>query len=438
MRLLAFFVAALSAAVSLEAQTPAPGTTAAAPAAPVAQVAQGTVTVCGQAVAPPSNVPPAGSGPVIFRIVLCFEKQGGYPMVEANTYLYYIQLRPSVSGKWIPYDDAAEQTIREDFKRLWATTFLDDLAIRVEDYRFPNGVIGKMVVYDMEERERVKIVDYEGLGKVDQSKIEEALKEKSITIRLDSFIDPGKIRSVVGVVRELYAAEGYQFVEIRPEIKPVEGGPKLVHVTFHVTEGPKVKIREVDFVGNSAVTDGSLNRKMKENKEKGFLGLITGGGTYKEDKFAEDAQLVTDYYRDEGYIMAQIGQPQLKTLEDSEDGKTRWIQLQIPVTEGKKVLGRRVHVRRQHRRQLGSAAAAVQDREGRDLQPEEDQEGAREGARGLRLRRLFRVHRLPRPQAARPAGRRRRRWIPPGRRLLRVRPRRWPRPTARMGRRSST
>ena len=162
------------------------------------------------------------------------------------------------------------------------------------------------------------------------------MKEKGITIRLDSFIDPGKIRSVSGVVRELYAAEGYQFVEITPEIKPVEGGPKLVHVTFHVIEGPKVKIRDVDFVGNVAVSDGALNKKMKENKEKGFFGFITGGGSYKEDKFGEDAQLITDYYRDEGYIMAQIGQPQLKTLEDSEDGKVRWIQLQIPVTEGRK------------------------------------------------------------------------------------------------------
>ena len=75
---------------------------------------------------------------------------------------------------------------------------------------------------------------------------------------------------------------------------------------------------------------------MKENKQKGFFGFITGGGTYKEDKFAEDAQLITDFYRDEGYIMAQVGQPQMKTLEDSKDGKTRWIQLQVPITEGKK------------------------------------------------------------------------------------------------------
>jgi outer membrane protein insertion porin family len=334
MRVLLLLFAALTAAARVHAQTPAPP--AAAPQAP----ATSGQTVCGQPVPPPRSLPPAGGGPVVYQVVPCFEKQGGYPVVEANTYLYYIETKSRLSnsqtGKWVPYDESVEQIIREDFKRLWATSFLDDLAIRVEDYRFANGVIGKMIVYDMEERERVKIVDYEGLQKVDQSKIEEKLKEKGITIRLDSFIDPGKIRSVTGVVRELYAAEGYQFVEIRPETKPVEGGTKLVHVTFHITEGPKVRIQDVDFVGNQAVSDGKLGRKMKENKEKGFFGFITGGGTYKEDKFAEDAQLITDYYRDEGYIMAQVGQPQMKTLEDSKDGKTRWIQLQVPITEGKK------------------------------------------------------------------------------------------------------
>ena len=34
--------------------------------------------------------------------------------------------------------------------------------------------------------------------------------------------------------------------------------------------------------------------------------------------------------------MAQVGQPQLKILEDSKDGKTRWVQLQVPITEGKR------------------------------------------------------------------------------------------------------
>ena len=46
----------------------------------------------------------------------------------------------------MPYNDETEQTIVADFKRLWATSFLDDLSIEVRDVRLENGVIGKVVV----------------------------------------------------------------------------------------------------------------------------------------------------------------------------------------------------------------------------------------------------------------------------------------------------
>ena len=98
--------------------------------------------------------------------------------------------RPS-EGVWVPYDEAAEKTIRDDFKRLWATNFLDNLSIDADDYTFSNGVVGKLVIYNMEERQRVKIVDYAGSKKVETSKIDEKLKEDNAQIRLDTFIDPG-------------------------------------------------------------------------------------------------------------------------------------------------------------------------------------------------------------------------------------------------------
>ena len=31
---------------------------------------------------------------------------------------------------------------------------------------------------------------------------------------------------------------------------------------------------------------------------------------------------------------ARVGQPEVRTVSDEKDGKTRWIQLRIPVTEG--------------------------------------------------------------------------------------------------------
>src|SRR5258708_10889663 len=335
--------AVLTATAASAGQPPSPSASAGQapaaqpPAAKPAPVPQGAQTVCSLPVPEPAKLPPAGSGPVVYLVVPCFQKQGGVSAVEPNTYLYYLEMKNHVSipssNRWVPYDEKIEQVILGDFKRLWATNFLDDLSIDIQDYKFSNGVVGKMVVYDMEERQRVKIVDYVGSKKVEQSKIDDELKKKNLRIALDSFIDQGLIRKVAGVVRDMYAEKGYEYAEVKPQIKPVSSGTKSVKLTCHVTEGPKVKIRIVDFQGNKALSDRKLSAKMKENKAPGLLKFITGAGIYKEGKFEEDADKVVQYYRERGYVRAQVGQPELKILEASADGKSRWVELQIPVTE---------------------------------------------------------------------------------------------------------
>ncbi len=142
------------------------------------------------------------------------------------------------------------------------------------------------------------------------------------------------MRRVKSIIQEMMGEKGYQFAEITSKVESLPGGPKLVKVVFDVQEGPKVRIREVEFVGNTALGDGTLRRKMKETKQHSTFSFLTGGGTFKEAKFEEDADAVVAHYRNEGYIEARVGTPELKTLEDTKDGKTRWIQVRIPVTEG--------------------------------------------------------------------------------------------------------
>ena len=175
-------------------QTPAPGprpTTPATTPLPAPAAAAGQPILCGQPVPTPARMPPAGSPPVILTIAPCFEKQGNISAVEPATYLYYIATRPSLpsQNQWVPYDAAAEDRLRSDFRSLWATNFLDDLSIEVTDYTFPNGVVGKLIKYDIEERQRIKIVDYTGSKQLESTKIDEKLKEENVTIRLDSFVD---------------------------------------------------------------------------------------------------------------------------------------------------------------------------------------------------------------------------------------------------------
>jgi outer membrane protein insertion porin family len=340
------FARTLAALMAAVASTPA-----FAQQAPLNPAAANTnpTTVCGLPIPPPAALPPAGSGPVLFQIVPCFAKQGGSPVVEAETYLYYMQLVPMVSrpsqGMWTPWDEKAIQTATDDFKRLYATNFLDDLSIEVSDdkpetsirdYVFANGVIGKIVVYNMEERQRVKIVDYQGSKNIDRTKIAEQLKEKGIELRLDSFLDENLLHRVDGVLKEMMAEKGFSNAVITHKTTEVAGGPKLVNVTFTIGEGPKLRIRSIDFLGNQAFGDGTLARKMKDNKSKKGLIFMTlfRSATYKEDKYEDDAEKVAAYYREKGYVRARVGNPEVKVLEDEKDGKTRWIELRIPVTEG--------------------------------------------------------------------------------------------------------
>jgi len=180
----------------------------------------------------------------------------------------------------------------------------------------------------------VKIVDYVGSKKIETTKIDEKLKEANAQVRLDTFIDPGLIKKVEGIVRGMLVEKGFQRASVTHEIQEVQGGPKLVHLTFHMDEGPKVKIQKVEFIGNQAISDSKLRKQMKENKEHYWLSWITGRGTYQENKFEEDAERVTEFYRDNGYVKAQVGEPQLKDIGDSSDKKTHWVELRIPVTEG--------------------------------------------------------------------------------------------------------
>jgi outer membrane protein insertion porin family len=285
----------------------------------------------------PARLPPANSPP----LVNCVEVRAhpvNETMVPLETYQYYIRMpltRPS-QDQWAPFNETA---VLSDFRSLWGTNFLDNLWVEVIDEPFPNGVPGKHVVFHIEERNRVKAVDYAPVGecaklRVPVSRIDETLSQRNIKVSLDSFVDEATIRRVSGVLRELYAQEGYTDVRVEPTLRQVAGGVKLVDLRFNIYEGPRVQIREMVFDGNEALSDTELRRRMKENKSPSKLLFWTDGTAFREEKFADDAEALSEYYKNHGYAAVQIGAPQTETLETSEDGTTRWVRLRVPVDEG--------------------------------------------------------------------------------------------------------
>nr|HPK72786.1 hypothetical protein [Vicinamibacterales bacterium] len=119
------------------------------------------IAFTGQQVPAPTALPPPDSPPLVRTVEIAFPTQGNVSAIDPATYLFYIKTMPSrpSAGVWSPYDSAS---VLEDFKRLWGTGFLDNIWIEVKDVPYPNGVEGKHIVFNLEERQRVKIVDYAG------------------------------------------------------------------------------------------------------------------------------------------------------------------------------------------------------------------------------------------------------------------------------------
>jgi hypothetical protein len=98
--------------------------------------------------------------PVVLSLELCFrnrEGDGAQPMHPTSVYLPAINVWRSVSApsrrEWTPFSAQVDHIIGEDINRLNGLDAVQRASVEVRDYTFPNGVVGKVIVYHIEERD---------------------------------------------------------------------------------------------------------------------------------------------------------------------------------------------------------------------------------------------------------------------------------------------
>jgi len=113
--------------------------------------------------------------------------------------------------------------------------------------------------------------------------------------------------------------------------------PTILQPTGKVDERPTIVIQSITFVGNQAIGSRTLKRQMTGNKERSVWTRLFGGpSAYQPATFQDDKEKLEAYYRDQGYITARVGEAEVKVVGDSHDKKRRFVDLRIPVFEGRR------------------------------------------------------------------------------------------------------
>ena len=134
------------------------------------------------------------------------------------------------------------------------------------------------------------------------------------------------LASDVRAIEDRYREQGRAAAIVTVSVQELEGN--LAAVTFNITEGDRVRIANIEFLGNEAFSDRQL-RSVIETRQSSVLTLVNRRDVYSPDGLLLDQELLRRYYLQNGY--ADFG---VVATNVSYDETTFEYMIQITVSEG--------------------------------------------------------------------------------------------------------
>lgn len=251
------------------------------------------------------------TNPAVDNIEIQFE---GAQSVSVQNVMAHVRLR---EGQ--PYSQAlVDQSIRA----LYATGNFEFIEVRRQNLIDGNIAVTFVVV----PKYRIEAIKFEGNDNISASRLSDEI-ETEIGMPLDEVqIKRDSVKIFQYLQKKGYTNSTVSYDIIRDQEK---GTGTII---YKIEEGERLKIDNIDFVGNDNV-DASDLRGVMETSEYIFVwSWISGSGRLQEDQFQDDLEKLRNYYKNEGFLDVTIPESEVM-LEYPEEG---WMNIIITVNEGQR------------------------------------------------------------------------------------------------------
>ena len=208
-------------------------------------------------------------------------------------------------------EEISPYQLSQDSKNLYKDTgFFEDILVDVE----PAAEGGLKVIYQLIPNPKIEgNVNIIGNEELKYKKIKEGISLKPGELFNDQRLWESKQN-----VLKTYKESGYYLAEVQTH-KDIDSETNTIAVTFEITEGQRIKVEEINFIGNANLSQKSLSKQMKTRTGKHF----------DENFFEEDLTTLVQYYQDAGFNQARISKHEKRFSEDKTE-----LMLDITVDEG--------------------------------------------------------------------------------------------------------
>ena len=181
-------------------------------------------------------------------------------------------------------------------KNLWRLRLFTNVSIEEEK------TIGDVIflIVRVEERPRFLQHSYTGAKQGRHDDLNEEVNK--FLVRGGIVTEDAKVNAAEAI-RNYYVEKGYLDATVSVEEIPDTSRANSVRLQFDVDRNDRVKIADINFIGNEAIKGKKLRKRMKETSEKGRL---FKSSKFRPTEFETDKDAVVAYYNTLGYRDARI------------------------------------------------------------------------------------------------------------------------------------
>ncbi len=177
--------------------------------------------------------------------------------------------------------------------------------------------------FDVLELPQLNNVQITGLKK---SKVKELKKETEL--KTGAMVTDNLIVTTKNYITKKYTDKGFLKTKVSLDVKKDTSDVNIVNMSIYVDKGKRIKIKDIIFTGNKALSGKSIRKAMKNTKEK-LIGRFWKSSKYIEEDYREDLESILDKYSRLGYRDARILSDKLTWNDDNT------INININLEEGR-------------------------------------------------------------------------------------------------------
>jgi len=249
--------------------------------------------------------------------------------IEGNQYFNEHQILQQVGMQKGQTITVPGEDVTGVVKRLVAQRYFEDVAVVVDSLNASADTAWFKVI--VRERPRVSRWTYSGVKSGERKDLQERLN-----------LRPGREYSEyvkntsIDIIKRYYKEKGYLKVEVDVQAVRDTMIRSAMRVNFDVNKGPKIRIKDINFIGNKHVSDRKLAKNMKETHANKWYNLFKSK-KFKEKEYENDRKTVLDAFNEAGYRDARLVRD---SVYFTKDGKH--LSIDMVFDEGEKYYFRNI------------------------------------------------------------------------------------------------